>query len=79
MKNIFLILVLLIAGCESGAGHGSRPQPIYKSGDKVRFKGYDQIMVVGTDNGYHVNVIWLDKNNYPHSIWYRHDLLERQE
>ena len=75
MKNIFLILVLLIAGCTSSPS----PQPVYKAGDKVRLKGYDQIMVVGTDNGRHVNVIWLDNINQPHNTWYRHDLLERQE
>jgi peroxiredoxin len=74
MRTIVLILVLLTAGCSS-----ERPPSVYKNGDKVRLKGYEQVMVVGSDNGYHVNVIWLDKNNQPHNIWYRHDLLERQE
>lgn len=81
MKKIILVLALLITGCTSSPRlvPPERPQPVYKAGDKVRLKGYDQIMVVGTDNGYHVNVIWLDKNNQPHNTWYRHDLLERQE
>jgi hypothetical protein len=74
-----LIFLLLIVGCVPAHPVMTKPQPIYKVGDTVRLKGYDQLMVVTSDIGYSVCVTWLDKLNQPHSHWYGHVLLESQE